>query len=246
MLSRFYQQRYGLPEHSLLKFDNLHSMEAAIPLILFTHDNYIKDYTGRPDSKEPFYGKKVVLLARDPRDVTVSNYFQWKFRMKPEKKIINNYPPAGSDISLFDYMLSDHGGSLGDVTNFMNIWASESGKVQDFHLVRYEDLRSNTADTLRKLLDFMQVDASDQQVEAAVEFSSYDNMKKMEQKNTFWLSGGRMAPGDKDNPDSYKVRRAKVGGYKDYFEDAEVAAIDQMVDDVLDGSYGYRSKGEAA
>ena len=45
-------------------------------------------------------------------------------------------------------------------------------------------------------------------------------MRKLEEKSTFWLAGSRMKPGDKANPNSFKVRRAKVGGYRDYFDDA--------------------------
>jgi alcohol sulfotransferase len=45
----------------------------------------------------------------------------------------------------------------------------------------------------------------------------------------FWLSGIRLRPGDRANPDSYKVRRAKVGGWRDYFDDRESAAIDAML-----------------
>jgi len=93
---------------------------------------------------------------------------------------------------------------------------------------------------LRRLLDFMQVDASDAHVDAAVEYSSYENMKKMEGERQFRLAGGRMMPRDKDNPDSYKVRRAKVGGYRDYFSDEEVAVIDRQLADTLDPMFGYR------
>ena len=52
----------------------------AIPSIFFTHDNYLEDYTGNLDSKADFYGKRVVLLVRNPKDVAVSQYFQWKYR----------------------------------------------------------------------------------------------------------------------------------------------------------------------
>jgi hypothetical protein len=48
-----------------------------------------------------------------------------------------------------------------------------------------------------------------------------------------------MMPGDKDNPDSFKVRRAKVGGYRDYFTDEEVAAIDAKLAAELDPLFGY-------
>ena len=35
-------------------------------------------------------------MVRDPADVAVSQYFQWKFRMTDRKKTINDYPPAAA------------------------------------------------------------------------------------------------------------------------------------------------------
>lgn len=239
MVSHLFRVMYRLPENAIMGFDNFHNLNRAVPKIFFTHDNYIKDFTGDFSSKQPFYNKRVVLLARDPRDVAVSQFFQWKFRIKPSKVTINNYPPQGSDISLFDFVMGDNGGGMKAVTDYLNLWAAEADKVEAFHLLRYEDLRSNTREELRRLLDFMQVDATDAQVEAAVEYSSYENMKKMESKEQFRFAGGRMMPRDKDNPDSYKVRRAKVGGYRDYFTDEEVAAIDARLAAELDPLFRY-------
>ena len=62
----------------------------------------------------------------------------------------------------------------------------------------------------------------------------------MESKQQFRLAGGRMMPRDKDNPNSYKVRRAKVGGYRDYFSDDEVETIDQRLAQTLHPLYDYR------
>ena len=239
MISHLFRVMYRLPENAILGFDNFHNLNKSVPKIFFTHDNYIKDFTGDFNSKQPFYDKRVVLLARDPRDVAVSQFFQWKFRIKPSKVAINKYPPQGSDISLFDFVMGDNGGGMRAVTEYLNLWAAEAGKVNAFHLLRYEDLRTNTREELRKLLDFMQVDATDADVEAAVEYSSYENMKKMESKEQFRFAGGRMMPRDKDNPDSYKVRRAKVGGYRDYFTDEEVAAIDARLAAELDPLFRY-------
>jgi alcohol sulfotransferase len=237
MISHLFRVMYNLPKNAILGFDNFHNMNRAIPKIFFTHDNYIKDLIG--DSKHPFYDKRVVLLVRDPRDVAVSQYFQWKFRMKPAKVALNNYPPRDMEISLFAFVTGDRGGSMKAVVEFMNYWARESSNVQDFHLLRYEDLRAATHQELRRLLDFISVQASEEQVNSAVEYSSYENMKKMESKKQFRLAGGRMMPTDKDNPDSYKVRRAKVGGYRDYFSDEQVTAIDKQLAEILDPFFNY-------
>jgi len=84
---------------------------------------------------------------------------------------------------------------------------------------------------------------TDAEIREAIEFSSYENMKKMEQKKTFWLSGGRMVPKDRDNPNTYKVRRAKVGGYRDYFDDDQVTRIEALVNSTLSPYYGYHLPG---
>jgi alcohol sulfotransferase len=240
MISHLFRVMYGLPENAVLGFDNFYNLNKSVPKTFFTHDNYIKDFTGDLHSKAPFYDKRVVLLARDPRDVAVSQFFQWKFRIKPTKVAINNYPAQGSDISLFDFVMGDNGGSMQAVTDYLNLWAQEVEKMQHFHLLRYEDLRARPREELRALLDFMHVDATDAQVNAAVDYSSYENMKKMEGAQQFRLAGGRMMPRDKDNPDSFKVRRAKVGGYRDYFTDEEVAAIDRRLAETLDPLFNYK------
>ena len=151
MISHLFRVMYQLPENAILGFDNFHNLNRAVPKIFFTHDNYIKDFTGDFASKQPFYNKRVVLLARDPRDVAVSQFFQWKFRIKPTKVAINNYPPMGTDISLFDFITGDNGGSMQAVSDYLNLWARESDQVADFHLLRYEDLRAEPHRELRQL-----------------------------------------------------------------------------------------------
>ena len=240
MLSRLYQVKHGLSQRYLMGFDNFHSMNRAIPKVFYTHDNYLKDYTGHADSKVDFYDHKVVLLARDPRDVAVSQYFQWQYRMKPNKKILNKYPDEGSEVSMFDFIMDKDAG-LPKVIDFMNLWASEQSHLKGFFLLRYEDLRAEPEATLEKLLNFMGTPGTPEEIREAVEFSSYENMKKMEQKKTFWLSGGRMVPKDRNDPNTYKVRRAKVGGFRDYFDDAQIAQIEALVNETLSPEFGYSS-----
>jgi alcohol sulfotransferase len=67
-------------------------------------------------------------------------------------------------------------------------------------------------------------------------------MKQLEQNRVFWLSGLRLRPGDRANPQSYKVRRAKVGGWRDYFDDPEVAAIDALLAARPQPPFGYGAK----
>ena len=79
----------------------------------------------------------------------------------------------------------------------------------------------------------------DEQVAEAVEYARYENMKKLEEKSVFRLAGGRMQPGDKNNPDSFKVRRAKVGGYRDDFDAHQVEELEALVRENILPELGY-------
>lgn len=243
LLSRLYQLLYGLPE-VLLGFDNLHARDRRVPKVFFTHDNYVQDYTGHRD-KRAFRSKKVILLVRNPQDVAVSQYFQWKFRMRRAKKALNDYPEHGQDISTYDFVMRPASG-IAKIIDWMNGWAAEVEQIPSLLLVRYEDLRADTVGELRRIAAFMGAPADEAALQGAVEYASIENMRKLETQRKFWLSGGRMTPRDRDDPNSYKVRRAKVGGYRDYFDDEQVARIDEQVREKLSPVFGYGAGREGA
>jgi hypothetical protein len=238
LLSRFYQVRHGLAERHLIGFDNLHRKNQAIPKIFFTHDNYLKDFTNNADNKSDYYDKKVILLVRNPADVAVSQFFQWKYRMRKAKKVINAYPEGMEDVPLFDFVMRPDAG-LPKIVDFMNIWARDLGRMKDVLIVRYEDMRAQPEQTLSRILDFMGTPGTPEEVHEAVEFASVENMRNLEQKRVFWLSGGRMLAKDRNNLNTYKVRRAKVGGYREDFDAEQLAQIDSYIANHLLPGLGY-------
>ena len=244
MLSRFYQVRHGLSQRHLIGFDNLHLRNRAIPKIFFTHDNYTKDYTGNLNSKVDYAGKKVVLLVRHPADVAVSQYYQWQYRMKPNKVALNRYPERGQDLAIFDFVTREYAG-LTRTIDFMNGWAGEAGRSDGVLVVRYEDMRAQPERILGQILAFIGTPGTEDEVRDAVAFASFENMRKMETNSTFWLSGGRMRPRDRKNPQSFKTRRGKVGGYRDHFDAGEIAEIDRLVAEQLSPVFGYAGPGPA-
>jgi hypothetical protein len=241
MISRVYQLKYKIHERHLIGFDNLHQKNKQIPTIFFTHDNYLKDYTGNTDNKSDYYNKKVILLVRHPADIAVSQYFQWKHRMKPLKKAINDYPLEGEDISIDEFVIN-HPAGLQKVFDFMNLWAAETNLLNNFLIVRYEDLKSTPEVALTKIMEFLETATDQQTIAQAVEFSSFENMKKLETSGTYLLSGGRMLPGDRNNPDSFKVRKGKVGGFKEHFNPQQVQQIEAMINQHLASVYGYNKE----
>jgi alcohol sulfotransferase len=214
-------------------------MNAAVPRIFFTHGNYLRNYTGDWETKVDFYGKKIIMLVRDPRDVAVSQFFQWKYRMKRNKKALNWYPPHGADVSLYDFVMNEDAG-LPCIIEFFNTWARELPRVKASMVIRYEDMRKDPAAVLKPMFGFLGTPGSDAEIQDAVDFAAYENMKQLEEKNAFRSSGARLVPGNKSNPDSYKVRRAKVGGYRDYFDDEQLARIEALFEERMTPVFGYK------
>jgi hypothetical protein len=244
MLSRYFQIRFNLPDDALLSFNNFHRRNPVVPSILFTHDNYIRDYTGNGSSKAAFYNKPTLLLARHPGDVAVSQFFQWRYRMLPHKKELNGYPAHGSDISVFDFVMHDAG--LRATIRFLNEWAEELPRMKNILIVRYEDMRRDTRGEIKRILQWFGQNPTEAEIEDIVEYTSVENLRKLEANQTFRTAGKRMRPGDVGNPDSYKVRRAKVGGFRDYFSDEQVQQIESYIRANLNPIFGYAETPSAA
>ena len=238
MLSRFHQKRHGLSEHRLLNFDNMKKKNSSIPAVLFSHYNYLPDYAGNTSSDQ-FCGKKIVLLVRDPRDTAVSQFFQWRFRMKASKKYLNNYPPHRADISTLDFLL-DRNSGVPRIVDYCNLWAETLKSRENILLVRYEDMREDPHAQLAQILAFTGTPGTKAAVSDAIEFASFENMKKMEHNRFFSGIGSRLRQRDKSNPDSFKVRKAKIGGYRDYVTDEQCEILAQLTAS-LDPIFGYGS-----
>jgi hypothetical protein len=221
----------------MMEFDELKRRNAAIPTLFFTHDNYLRDYTGT-DAKFENYGRaRIVLLVRDPRDTAVSQYFQWKHRIRPRKKVINAYPLG--DLEVYDFIAGEAAG-IPKIIGFMNAWAQDIDRFPQLMILKYEDLRADGPGQLRKLLAFLGQSPTDAEIEDAVSYASLDNMRRLERENSGKLmSNSRLKPADASDPSSFKVRRGKVGGWRDYLTAEEAERIDHMVGTELKPIFGY-------
>ena len=237
MLSRLYQLQFGLPEGALMEFENYHRRDARVPRILFTHDNYLRDCTGDGASKRAYGDKPVVLLVRHPADVTVSQYFQWLHRMRPHKVALNDYPPRDEALSPYQFTMGESG--LPKVVRFMNEWAEALDGIPQHMLLRYEDMRADTVSELSRLASFLGLEPGSDVLEQTVEYASVENMKRREAESQ--SESDRLRAADPANPDSFKTRRAKVGGYHDYFDPEQTARVDDYVQRHLHPRFGYAS-----
>ena len=129
-------------------------------------------------------------------------------------------------------------GGFDSLLRYYTVWEEQRTTPGGFLLVRYEDLHEDAPRELRRALEFVGLtDVSDETIDEAVRFSSFDSMRKMEREQTF--RHGKMKPADKNDTESYKTRKGKVGGYVDYLTDDQIAELNAKMAERLPPFYGY-------
>lgn len=233
MLSRLYQRRFGLAEHQLLEFDNFHRQDARAATVLFTHGHELRRRLQDPRWRRRLASTRIVFLVRHPIDVAVSEYFQSTRRATGLKRELLG---VDRDDSMLDFVLESNVG-LPATIDYLNEWVPVLEQLQGAKVVRYEDMRARPLETLEELVRFLGAPFSREEIREAVEFGSFENLKKLEKEDFF--RNKRLQARDPDDPESFKVRRGKVGGYVDYFSDEERQRLEAMVRDRLSPFYGY-------
>ncbi len=245
MLSRLYQIRHGLPASLIVTSDELARRHPGVPRITATNGHY--SYEGAvgaalapeaPDSA--LRHKPVLLLARHPCDIAVSWYFQFTKRQSAAKQELINawieHPIDRRTIGMWDFVRhSDIG--LVSLIDYLNRWERNLAALPRALIMRYEDLRAEPASELRRITALMGETFSEAEIDQAVEFGAFDNLRQLESKGFFRQGGLRLR--NPNDPESFKVRRAKVGGYRDYFTAEQAAELEALVADRLSPVFGY-------
>ena len=84
---------------------------------------------------------------------------------------------------------------------------------------------------------FFGFEFSDEEIRNAVDFADFGNMQKLEKSGQ--LSDWRLSEKAEGDVDKLMVRRGKVIGYNDYFDEEQVASLEAIVADNLNGQFGY-------
>jgi hypothetical protein len=209
-----------------------------IPRLIFSHDLF--EHRTKGDLWDRLRGKylvprkeltraKIILLTRDPRDCFVSLYLQ----------ITRRDPNASIELrqKTVSEMLRDRRFGIGAIVSTMNDWSDEFSGRDNFTLIKYEALRAAPAEHFRDLLAVLGESTPDMTIfEEALEFSRFENMQKLEAAGAF--DSKILHPGDVRDPESFKVRRGKVGGYREYLSEEDQAFAASALAK-LDARFGY-------
>jgi hypothetical protein len=142
-------------------------------------------------------------------------------------------------------LLRDPAFGIESMVEVMNSWLAEWSDRADFLLLRYEGLRSDPGPEFRRLLQVLgERRLEEKAFSHALEFSDFGHMKKLEGAGAF--ASKILRAGDTKDPESFKVRRGRIGGFEDYLspnDQVYAAAALQKLDPRFD--YGGRVAGHS-
>ena len=231
LLNKFLSLHYDVP----FELCDLSKRSAELPSVVYDHElwKHYSEATVAERIKGKYlippsvlFSKKVVLLFRDPRDVLVSLYFQ-KTKRSPNKV----------SYSISDFLRNRKYGII-NIIRVMNEYRKRLKDHPHCMWLSYEAMKADTAGELSRILGFIGIrDVSGAMIQEAVDFSRFENMKKMEARGEFQKQSLR--PGNPEDGDSFKVREGKVGGYLRHFSEQDLEYIRRSMRS-LDEFYNYK------
>jgi hypothetical protein len=223
LIGKYFADQNRLPQQSMFNTKFL-KLDTGVPFsrLCFTHaGSEMKrevSYQNFSVNLRDFADKRVTLLGRDIKDTIVSAYFQAHKRL------------GVFDGSISNFIRTDEFG-VRKILSFYSAWLENIEKIDDLLLIMYEELHADTAGTLRRVLHFLgESTIHEASLASSVAFSSFQNLKKVEGENRFGHS--RLHVADGEDPESYKVRKGKVGGFSQYLSEEDIKYIDGVISSI--------------
>ena len=105
--------------------------------------------------------------------------------------------------------------------------------MNTFMPVSYENLTVTPREVVRRILEFIDIDCSDEVLHKAVDYADFGNMKKIEasgEGNLIQKYHGTFGERHQANdPESLRVRKGKIGGYVDYLSDVDIEYVNERI-----------------
>jgi hypothetical protein len=242
LITRLYAAKYGLPSRRVVRTDELHRADRRVPIFL-SSSGYLSWERGWGDlvaSDPALRQKKLILLARHPGDIIVSWFIQFTKRtsaFKREMLLAEMAQPIDRDtIDRWAFIQHPEIG-LPAVIDYYNYWHRNVQALPNAMVVRYEDLRTDTATQLARLGRFLGGTFTAEHIQDAVDFASFEQLREKEQSGYF--DNRSLTLRNASDPDTLKVRRGQVAGYRDDLTAEQTAWVEELIETRLASDYGY-------
>lgn len=147
--------------------------------------------------------RQSIVIVRDGRDVAVSEYFYRKDYLESSAMVDETFS------TFLDRFIDGKTNSYGAWHDHVSAWRSFADAGNSVLWVRYEDIKSQPLQELRRIADYIDLDSTDEQLNDAIAHNDASRLRKREA-----AANGADAP-------SF-IRSAKSGDWASTFSDAEL------------------------
>ena len=181
-----------------LIYNDLENFIPSIHKSTASHINNLKGFRIIKSHFVKLHYPKIVYIVRDGRDALVSYYY---YTMQ-----LRGFKGTFEDFYNFDL---NSGAETWD--QHLNKALSYKNKKPDkILIVKYEDLKNDTAEVLTKIIHFIGLELDKDQLNYAINSSSFKNLKNMQEQTGVKVE---------DKPINF-FRKGKSNQWKDYFTDS--------------------------
>lgn len=179
------------------------------------HDAYTLTPKGEPLLAGRRGADGAIVIVRDPRDLAPSLANHSGSSIDDAISFINDANEAICTKTSRQHR--QHRQKLAGWSGHIASWLDQADIP--VHLVRYEDMQADTAGTFRRALDFAGRAATDQEIERAVVFASFSEMRRQEREKGF---------AERPHPHVKGIffRRGEAGAWRDELTPEQVARIE--------------------
>lgn len=198
-----------LLDHLLSRYSSI-KLKKHDPLIkrqYFCKDHFL-NFLYLPDKKFLHKYREKIILIRDVRDILVSEFFHKTYRSVHGRKI------KEKEINDFCIKTIER-----TIKNFFIYY-----KKEYTHIIKYEDINTQN---IKNLMDLLCIKIDEKEIQNCINKCSFENMKQIE------LSGNNskeLRLIDITNNETFKVRRGKIHGYKDYLDTKTINILNNTID----------------
>lgn len=181
-----------------------------------------------PDGKPliPYEATKCVLyFIRNPLDVVISFSNHLGKDIDFTIEIMNN--PDYAFCKNTNKLYNQTRQKLLTWSMHVDSWVNQS--KLPILVVRYEDMVTNTFQTFKSIIKFLGLPNSDEQIKKAIEFSSFEILKKQEEKNGF---------NEKSMKTKYFFRKGKINEWKKKLKTRQIQKIINTHEKIMK-QFGY-------
>lgn len=123
---------------------------------------------------DPRY-RRVIYVVRDPRDVAVSYFhFLRKMRSLDDSVSLEEFVPQ---------FVAGEADPFGSWADHVGGWLGARACVDDFLLLRYEEMRADPREAVKRVAEFIGLDPTEAQLQQVLAQSSMDAMRRLEQNS---------------------------------------------------------------